>query len=277
MASAPALSVVERRGLRGQMGWLVLAGRAVTSRPRSDVEARFPFYGCTFVAAGRGRYRDANHDVNLGPGDLVLVVPGHPHNYGAGRGGWDERFLVFDGPLFRLAATTGLLDVRRPVRSLGDCERWAARFDHFRLRAAPATAAERDAEAALVLALLADMLASAEATKTTDDTNWLDESCRILESDLGARLAMAEVATTVGMSYETWRRAFKSAVGVPPARFRLDHRLTAAAEDLLATSASTRDIAEKLGFTDERHLAARFVESYGCTPTVFRRRRAMSG
>jgi AraC-like DNA-binding protein len=79
------------------------------------------------------------------------------------------------------------------------------------------------------------------------------------------------------MSYETWRRAFKSAVGVPPARFRLDHRLTAAAEDLLATSASTRDIAEKLGFTDERHLAARFVESYGCTPTVFRRRRAMSG
>lgn len=265
-------SVVERRGPRGRMGWLVLAGHAVTTRQRSDVEARFALYGCTLVTAGTGRYRDAHHDVALGPGDLVLVVPGHPHRYGAGRGGWEERFLAFDGPMFRLAAETGLLDIRRPVHALGSGEHWAARFDHFRLRTAPATPAARDAEAAAVLGLLADMMASAAAVASVPAANWLDRSRDLLGSDLGRPLAPAETAASVGMPYETWRRAFKAVTGVPPARYRLDRRLATAADLMVTTSSSVREIAALLGFTDERHLTARFRESYGVTPAAFRRR-----
>lgn len=272
MPVTSSLSVVERRGARGRMGRLVLAGRAVTKRPRSDVEARFPMYGCTLVTSGTGRYRDEDHDVVLGPGDVVFVVPGHPHRYGAGRGGWDERFLAFDGPLFRLAAENGLIDIRRPVRSLGDVDRWAARFDHFRLRPAPTTPAERDAEAAMVLTLLADMVACEAASASGVAEHWLDRSRRLLGADPGRPLALSEVAAAVGMPYETWRRAFKAAAGVPPARFRLDRRLAAAADLLLTTSSSVRAIADDLGFTDERHLTARFRESYGVTPATFRGR-----
>lgn len=272
MPRPTAPSIVERRGARGRMGWLVLAGHAITTRPRSDVEARFPLFGCTLVTSGRGRYRDAHHDVALGPGDLVLVVPGHPHNYGAGPGGWEERFLAFDGPMFRLAATNGLLDIRNPVRSLGDADRWAARFDHFRRRPAPVTPAERDAEAAMILALLAEMLDNAEASRSESAANWLDRSRDALAGNLGDRLDLTEVATATGMPYETWRRQFKKMVGVPPARYRLDRRLTTAADQLLTTSSSIRSIAAGLGFTDERHLAVHFKESFGCTPAAFRRR-----
>lgn len=276
MAVPPSstLSVVERRGPRGGMGWLVLAGHAVTTRPRSDVEARFALYGCTLVTAGTGRYRDAHHDVALGPGDLVLVVPGHPHRYGAGPRGWEERFLAFDGPMFRLAAKTAMLDVRHPVRALGSGGRWAARFDHFRLRTPSSTPAERDAEAAAVLMLLADMVASAEAAESVATATWLDRSRDLLGADLGHPLALGDVAAAVGMPYETWRRAFKAATGVPPARFRLDCRLAAVADLMVTTSSSVREIAALLGFTDERHLIARFRESYGVTPATFRGRAA---
>ena len=272
MASGTRLSVVERQGARGHLGWLVLAGHAVTTRQRSDVEARFPLYGCTLVCAGGGRYRDERHDVPLVAGDLVLVVPGHPHRYGAGRGGWEERFLAFDGPMFRLASETGLLDIRRPVRSLGGVEPWAARFDHFRLRTPPTTPTERDAEAALVLGLLADMVAAEHAAAARHPDEWLDRSRELLGADLAGTVPLAEVAVSVGMPYETWRRAFRAAEGVPPARFRLDRRLAAAADLLLTTSVSVREIAARFGFTDERHLTARFLETHGCTPAAFRRR-----
>lgn len=273
MPSTSALSVVERRGTRGHVGWLVLAGYARTTRPRSDVEAQFPLHGCTLVTAGRGRYRDARHDVALGPGSLVLVAPGHRHNYGAGPDGWEERFLAFDGPMFRLAAENGLLDIERPVRKLGDVERWSARFDHFRLRPPPTTPAERDAEAALVLALLADMVAAAESTDLASSADWAERSRVLLGANLAVRIDLATVAAAVGLSYESWRRMFKSTVGVSPARYRLDLRLSTAADRMLTTSSNAREIAADLGFVDERHLTIRFKETYGCTPAAYRRQR----
>lgn len=274
-ASASGSSIVERRGPRGHLGWLVMAGHRVKRRPRSEATARFPLFGATLVSQGVGRYRDERHELTLGPGDLVLVVPGHPHRYGPDAGGWEERYLAFSGPLFQLAVGSGLIDIAHPVHRLGPVEPWAARFDHFRRRPAPASPAACDAEAAMILALIADMVGHASpggAGGSQPDDDWLARSMELLGGDLGRSLAPAEVAAAVGMAYETWRRSFRAAVGVPPTRFRLDRRLAAAAEVLVTTSSSVRSIAASLAFTDERHLNARFVERYGCTPTAYRRR-----
>jgi AraC-like DNA-binding protein len=276
-AAAQGSSIVERRGPRGRLGWLVMAGHRIQRRQRSEATARFPLFGATLVSQGVGRYRDEHHDLAVGPGDLVLVVPGHPHRYGPDAGGWEERYLAFSGPLFQLAAGCGLIDIANPVHRLGPVERWAARFDHFRRCPAPASPAACDAEAAMILALIADMVGQASPSGTggsQPDDAWLARSIELLGGDLGRSLAPAEVAAAVGMAHETWRRAFRAAVGVPPARFRLDRRLAAAAELLVTTSSSVRTIASSLGFTDDRHLNARFVESYGCTPTAYRRRGA---
>lgn len=270
-------SIVERRGPAGRAGRLVVAGSASSSRgPRPGIDVRFPMHGCTLVTAGTGRYRDAGHDRPLGPGSVVLVFPDYPHWYGADEPGWDEHFLVFDGPLFRTAVSTGLLDPARPVLDLSDVDRWVARFDHFRLRPAPTTSVARDAEAAMVLALLAEMIASAEP-RAQPDGSWLSRSIDLLEPGTGAPLALAEVAAAVGMSYDAWRKAFRAEVGVAPARFRLDRRLAAVAELLVTTSRSVRSIAVEFGFTDERHLVVRFHEAHGCTPAAYRRSSTTAG
>jgi AraC-like DNA-binding protein len=250
---------------------LVLAGRATASRgPRPGVDVRFGMFGCTLVTAGTGRYVDDHHDLALGPGSAVLVVPGHRHWYGADPGGWDERFVVADGPLFHAAAEHGLLDIADPVRRLDDHAVWAARFDHFLFRPEPTTGAGRDAEAAMVLALLAEIFGERSAPQARPPSDWLDRSTALLGSALGEARTPAEVAAAVGMPYETWRRAFRRRIGVSPARYRLDRRLAAAADRLLGSADSVRIIAADLGFADERHLVARFREAYGCTPAALR-------
>lgn len=89
----------------GRLGEVLVAGRiAGGSGLPAGTTRRHPTWGLTFVTAGTGRYRDAGHDEPLGAGSLVVVHPGHPHWYGADRGGWDEVFVVFDGVAFEPGA-----------------------------------------------------------------------------------------------------------------------------------------------------------------------------
>ncbi|MGH3756186.1 helix-turn-helix domain-containing protein [Actinophytocola sp.] len=90
---------------------------------------------------------------------------------------------------------------------------------------------------------------------------WLDESQRRLGEDLAARLDLAAVAAAVGMGYESWRKRFQAALGLPPARYRLHRRVVAAQELMRHTSLPGREIARLVGFSDEYHLSKRSAGS----------------
>jgi AraC-like DNA-binding protein len=268
---APRLLITIRSGPSGVLGRVRLAGRTEggrgvpLGRPR-----RYDAYALMYVLAGCGRYRDASQDVALSAGDLVSVVPGHPHWYGPVDGQtWDELFVVFEGPVFELAAASGLIDVTRPVRRIAPGPLWAHRLDSFRTRRVPRTPAGRDREACELLALLADLHAGADP-EPDGRGDWFTRSQELLEADLGEPLALPGVAAAVGIPYETWRRHFRYRAGVSPARYRRLHRLSAAAALLSDTALTTREIAATLGFSDEHHLARQFRAATGRSPRQHR-------
>jgi AraC-like DNA-binding protein len=231
---------------------------------------RHPTWGLTFLVSGSGRYRDARHDEPIGPGTLVVVHPGHPHWYGADAGGWDEHFVVFDGPVFDLAGRTGALPVDRPLVHGLPVRRWAARFAAFD-RARPADRAAQDTEAVdLLTALLAARDAGELARRSPVSAGWLERSVELLEGDLTEHVDLPSVAAEVGLSYESWRRRFRAATGTSPYAHRAGRRLSAATDLLVHTGLSVRDIAAATGFTDERHLIRRFREATGVTPRAYR-------
>lgn len=281
-AAVPRATVSGRAGPAGRLGRVRYAGRVegVRGLPGSGLR-RFDGYALACLVRGRGRYRDPTHDVVVEPGDLVTVVPGRPHWYGAaGPALWTDVHLVFDGPVFDLAVRQGLLDAGVPVRRLRPPQQWVDRIDAFRTRRAPRTAAGVDDEVCDVLRLLVDVAAHDGAAHDArpdgagpgaDGAAWLAESQALLAADLAAPLALADVAAAVGMSYETWRRRFRAGTGVPPARYRLLRRVDAARDLLRRTSMGTRDIAASLGFADEHHLARQFRRTTGRTTAQFRR------
>lgn len=232
---------------------------------------RHPTWGLTFVTAGTGHYRDASHDETIGAGTLVLVHPGHPHWYGAGPGGWDELFVVFDGVVFELARRRGALSPERPLLQGLPVARWSHRLSAFAERARPADVDGRDAEALDLLAALLEAAASASTSHTEAGlVGWLDRSLDLLGADLADALDLHAVAAEVGMPYETWRRRFRTATGTTPYAHRAGRRLAAATDLLVHTGLGVRDIAAATGFSDERHLIRRFRESTGLTPRAFR-------
>ncbi|CAN5407119.1 hypothetical protein BH24ACT12_BH24ACT12_02320 [soil metagenome] len=237
---------------------------------------RFDGYAVVLVFGCAGRYQDPAHDLLLEPGDLVQVLPGHPHWYGVTQGTWNEAYLAFDGPVFDLCARAGLVDVRRPVRRLRPLEYWLDRIDMFRTRRPPTTTTGADAEVCDVLRLLIDIVAqNAEVARATEKSRrgggWLAESRALLATDLAEPMPLPDIAQAVGMSYESWRKRFAAETGVAPARFRTLRRINAAGDLLQRTTLTNREIAASLGFSDEHHLAKQFRRTTGTTTREFRR------
>ncbi|TQM62470.1 helix-turn-helix domain-containing protein [Humibacillus xanthopallidus] len=264
--------VPSRRAPAGRLGEVLVAGHiAGGSGLAVGAVRRHPTWGLTFVTAGTGRYRDATRDEAVRPGTLVVVHPGHPHWYGADRGGWDEVFVVFDGVAFELARHRGALSVDRPLVHDLPVARWHHRFAAFGRRSRPSTPEARDAEAVdLLAALLEATAAVARSSRGGDRLGWLERSLHLLEHDLGESLDLRAVAAEVDMPYETWRRRFRAQTGTSPYAHRAARRLDAATDLLVHTGLGVRDIAAATGFSDERHLVRRFRERTGVTPRAFR-------
>ncbi|QGN33105.1 AraC family transcriptional regulator [Microlunatus sp. Gsoil 973] len=93
----------------------------------------------------------------------------------------------------------------------------------------------------------------------------------MLSEDLHRQLTMREVAARLDLDYDRFRRVFRDRFGRSPLAFRNDRRLDVAATLLRATNLTCREIARRIGFSDEFHLSRRFRTRYQMSPTAYRR------
>lgn len=237
-------------------------------------------YALVYLLDGGGSFRDQTHGVRrVQPGDLLLLFPEIAHAYGPGvREAWSEFFVVFDGPVFDLWRQIGILNPAEPVRHVEPVAHWLGRMEKSLRMPRPATVAERTAEICDFLSVLNEMLtmtASGEPGAVAD--TWLLEGRGLLEANLNRPISFAEVAREVGMSYETFRKRFTAAMGISPARYRMQRRIEAAQMLLLRPELTNQAIAKSLGFSDEYYFSKRFKQIAGLTPREFRAGRAKGG
>jgi AraC-like DNA-binding protein len=262
------------------LGAIRLAGFIEDSRGDDQGSGRrLGSYALVLSLRGRCAYWDErNGSRAIGPGEGFLLFPDVRHRYrGAGPTGWDEFFLVFDGPVFDCWRAQGLISPDRPFLRLHPVSYWLAR-----LRACldPGGMAGRAAALRQICALqaaLVEALAVTEGAAATGDRPWLARACSALAEPGAQALPLAGLAKDLGMPFETFRKRFAAAMGMSPGAYRTA-RLIDEAGRLLATSTlSGRAIAERLGFSDEHYFSRRFRQLAGMTPTDFRRRVASRG
>jgi AraC family transcriptional regulator len=92
----------------------------------------------------------------------------------------------------------------------------------------------------------------------------------VLSSDVGRRRTLAEVAAEVRGSPVYLTQVFQQVEGVPLYRYQLRSRL-ARALDLLAQCDDLTALSLDLGFSSHSHFTASFRQTYGRSPSEFRR------
>jgi len=229
-------------------------------------------YALVYVLEGRGRFADAGGPMRaVEAGDLLLLFPEMAHRYGPGDSGtWAELHILFEGPAFDLARADGAMDAAQPVCRLQPIPSWQARLEEA-AQAGGLVAVTR------LLALLAEAAATRGGGGDAGQPAWLEAARRLLETELSRDLPMSEVAARLGLSYETFRKAFEQQAGVSPARYRAGKRMEAARALLLHTPMTGRQIADSLGFPDEFYFSRRFKQASGVSPREFRRRQEPGG
>jgi len=89
----------------------------------------------------------------------------------------------------------------------------------------------------------------------------------------GQEVDLAALARSLGMSYSSFRHAFRAQVGTAPAQYRLARRVAAASRELETSMLPLAQIAERTGFPSAAHFSTAFKKKTGLSPREYRAQR----
>jgi AraC family transcriptional regulator len=92
-----------------------------------------------------------------------------------------------------------------------------------------------------------------------------------IEANLGAKMAIEEMANVVGLSKSHFSRAFKCSLGSSPMAYVAARRVERAKLMMTSTRERLTDIAFECGFADQSHLNRCFCRVVGTSPGLWRR------
>ncbi len=263
-----------RNASSSQLGRVTMAGLICNGRGVAPFR-KFDQYALVYLLDGSGRYEDTNGRAQpVRPGDIILVFPELPHAYGPGPGEhWTEFYLCFDGPVFELWQSRGLLDPRQPLYHLEPVHFWMQRFESILGVPRQPGSAPPLFEVCRLQQLLAEVLLGGNSSPAhQQDVQWTSRACALLESDLESAFDLAVLARRFGMSYQTFRKRFTRILGQSPTRYRAARLIDRACELMQQGQLSDKEIARGLGFCDEFYFSRRFKQITGQTPRQFRHR-----
>jgi AraC-like DNA-binding protein len=234
------------------------------------VDRRLPGYAAVLIESGSGRL-DTEHTGPLdvaGP-SLFWLSPGTRHSYGPWPGtAWDERWVLFEGPLADEFRRLGLIDRAAPLVRIDDLGAVARLFSAIHSGTLDHGQLGRSACAATLYRLVVTV---ARYRARPPGEARTPDALRALQSRALEEIDLAGLAAEFGVSPATLRRHCVEAYGIPPkvlqGRLRLDR-----AKELLATSDQTIEaIAAHVGFSDAFYFSRVFNRREGCSPSTFRR------
>jgi AraC-like DNA-binding protein len=98
-----------------------------------------------------------------------------------------------------------------------------------------------------------------------------------IDHDYAGRIGIPALAAEAGYSREHFIRAFRTAYGETPGRYRTRRRVERACELLRSANLTVTEICYLVGFTSLGSFSARFAEVTGMSPTAYRRAAAERG
>jgi AraC-like DNA-binding protein len=97
------------------------------------------------------------------------------------------------------------------------------------------------------------------------------QACEKLESDLGGKLPLEQIAAEFGLSVSHFARAFRISIGLPPHQWLLHQRVKAAKQLMTVRNLPLSEIAISAGFANQSHFTRVFSGLVGVSPAAWRR------
>jgi AraC family transcriptional regulator len=96
-------------------------------------------------------------------------------------------------------------------------------------------------------------------------------ACEKLESDLGGKIPLEQIAADFDLSVSHFSRAFRISTGLPPHQWLLRQRVNTAKQLMSVRDLSLSEIAISAGFANQSHFTRVFSSVVGVSPAAWRR------
>jgi len=237
-------------------------------------------YSLLMVLENSGGFykNETGFECALAFGDFILRIPGDSQHIAQGiKETWGELCVDFEGKIFDILRKEKVLSLDSPVWHLENPEPWILRLKELLHRPRPASQLEVARETVSFLTFLLEMLEAATPKSAFPaPSNWFNNACLMLSSDLSKPLDLKAVAKKLDMGYETFRVKFRHEAGMAAGKYRDAERCKAACNHLLNTRKPCWEIALYLGFCDEQHFSRRFKKWTGLAPQAYRNKNLKS-
>ena len=96
-------------------------------------------------------------------------------------------------------------------------------------------------------------------------------ACEKLESDLGGKIPLGQIAADFDLSVSHFSRAFRVSTGLPPHQWLLRQRVKTAKQLMNVRDLPLSEIAISAGFANQSHFTRVFSSVVGVSPAAWRR------
>ncbi len=226
-------------------------------------QRKYEFYSLSHLYDGRGKFWcEKGGEQEIPVGSAVIITPGTINRYG----GWGdepyiEDYICFAGPIADGWKRAGLI---------------TDGFSHFGLERKLPTiielsrdpSTESQAKAAL---MLQNMLFDIHKSKLRSSVlNPLEEIIFEIKNQPENWWTVEELAEKCNTSVSQFRRNFKKRTGMLPKEYIEELKLRHAADVLLGSNSSIKEIAATFGYRDPFHFSRRFKLRFGVSPEHYR-------
>jgi len=235
-------------------------------------------YQILIVTEGRGviETRSAGR-LRIRKGDAFILFPGEWHRYRPDiKSGWTVSWIGLKGD-HALRLMNSFFSPEHPVFAVKDSVRILGGYQEIE------KLVNRDPErfagriAALVTGLIDEIRIAAKTWRATAREELLNRAKLTLLARSQEEVDLVAMAKDLGLSYSSFRRAFRASTGQPPRQYLLAIRINRAKVLLQEGGRKIGAIAAEVGFSSVHYFSRYFREATGMTPLEYRKRSATAG
>ena len=224
-----------------------------------------------YVIAGRGSFEVGEQQLAVRAGDFFYTRPDTVHRMIVAEGEYLLQYVAFlELDADRDAALGDDLEAllgEGRIHRLGD--RYHALFAQMSRQSLSNDTRQQRAASARMAGLLYDLMVDTPASSGSHPA--VEQALEFMRSHVGDAYSLDDLVADLGLDKSYFIRLFKKNVGVPPMKYAMNLKMSAASDLLRTSTEPLAAVAARLGFDDEYHFAKRFKQWSGTSPGAYRR------
>jgi AraC-like DNA-binding protein len=228
-------------------------------------------YETHYVIAGRGSFELGKQPVAVRGGDFFYTRPETTHRMVVPEGEYLLQYIALleldmDHDAELAADMEALLGEGR-IRRLGD--RYHALFAQMGRQSLSNDPHQQRAASAKMAGFLYDLMLDTPTPNTSHPA--VEQALEFMRSHVNEAFGLDELIAGIGLDRSYFIRLFKKTVGVPPMKYAMNLKMSAASDLLRTSTEPLAAVAARVGFDDEYHFAKCFKQWSGTPPGAYRR------